>query len=741
MSDNPIYSDFWLEKEKYSDYIDPSPENKDEAFSIDLIQLASVRRIISNYVDILTGTSVPVFFKAIGDSYNVGGKEIYITTAIRKRKDFDQAVGLALHEAAHTLLTDFELASIIPFKAPKVVWEFGRKHRISKQTLERFLKTMFNIIEDWYIDDWVLSRVPGYVGYYEASYNVCFNTMEIDQLLLSNEYRFPSLESYQFRVINFANPLTDLQALPGLEAVAKKIGISTISRLESTKDRIQVMYEVVEIILRSLQDFHAKFNPSPGSGSPGNQGKPRINVNSFFDKEKGKSDEKKPDEQGVSQRDPRDSSGDKDAGKGDKKDPSSSKEKPQKTDSDKTIQDVADTLGNRPKQPDDENKPMASQVSKSPDKELPKEILDIVSAQIQYVHGNHHKEELNPIQKNMLDLIEKHGIALVYVPVAMEGNDRAFRVGCIVVKKLTMDLIEAGQSVFPMSNFWKDMDGDIQPDVDTAKAVQKGIQLGTKLGKRLVIRRESNIHREIRKRRGKINKRLLFSAGFDAEDIFEKIRISKYTKGSLHITVDASTSMQGEKWHETLCMCVAICKATSMVDNIHVTVSFRATKNAHGVEMPYIVQAYDSQKDKFSKVKNLFRYLKPCGCTPEGLAFGAIMGLFTEAVPDEEDRYFLNISDGEPFFQMKSPITGQTFSYGDGNGVEHTRNQVAKIRRCGIHILSYYVQSEQYSSFLGTEHDTKRNFQMMYGKDARFIHTDSVLELAKTINELFLKKQ
>ena len=182
MSDNPIYSDFWLEQERYSEYIDPTTDNPDSAFSIDLIQLASVRRVLSNYVDILTGTTVPVYFKAAGDSYNVGGKEIYISTEIRKRKDFDQAVGLALHEAAHTLLTDFGVIKTIPFHTPKSIWEFGRKHHIHKTTLEAFIKTISNLVEDWFIDDWVISRVPGYIGYYEASYNVCFNTSLIDQL-------------------------------------------------------------------------------------------------------------------------------------------------------------------------------------------------------------------------------------------------------------------------------------------------------------------------------------------------------------------------------------------------------------------------------------------------------------------------------------------------------------------------------------------------------------------------------
>jgi hypothetical protein len=128
----------------------------------------------------------PVYFKADGESGNYGGKEICISTAIKKRKDFDQAVGLALHEAAHTVLSDFDLFKTVPFNAPKFIWDFGKKHNIRKATLERFLKTMINIIEDWFIDDWVISRVPGYLGYYEASYNVCSNTDIIESIVLNS---------------------------------------------------------------------------------------------------------------------------------------------------------------------------------------------------------------------------------------------------------------------------------------------------------------------------------------------------------------------------------------------------------------------------------------------------------------------------------------------------------------------------------------------------------------------------
>ena len=733
MSDTPIYSDFWLDQERFSDYLDPS-DNQDEVFSVDLIKLASVRRIISNYVDILTGDTVPVYFKAVGESYNYGGKEIYITTEIRRKKDFDKAVGLALHEAAHTVLTDFDVVKVLGFNIPKRIWDFCDKNNIRRITMERFIKTMFNIVEDWYIDDWVMKRAPGYIGYYEASYNDIFGTILVDQAIVSNRFRYPSLSSYEFRIVNFANPLTDLTALPGLEDIAKTVDISHIDRLRKTKDRIRTSFEVVDIVLKHLQQFHDKFNPQ-GQSQPGPKKGKRVSADDFFSPNKDKENSGEGQEGGGGEGD----------GGGDSDDHNPAKEGDSpKSDVDRTVEDIADALANRPKKEDDENKSMSSQTGKGPDDSISKELKAAIEDQIRYVHGNPKKKELGSEQKTMLDLIEKHGITLVYVPVPIEeGNDAAIKVGCIVVKKLTKELITSGQKIFPMVNSYRDSDGTLQPKKETADAVNRGLILGSKLGRRLMVRRETNTSKEIRKRRGKINKRLLYSAGFDADDFFEKLHIHRYNRGNLHITVDASTSMVGKKWEETMTMCVAIAKATSMVDNVHVTISFRATSTTRGVQMPYIVLAYDSSVDKITKIKSLFKYLHPCGCTPEGLAFGAIMNLFTDIAPDEEDRFFLNISDGEPAFAMQSPETKQTFTYGDGNGVEHTKTQVVKIRNQGVEILAYYVQDGGggSSGWVGSDsgHNPKKNFQIMYGRDARFIKTDNIVELANTMNELFLR--
>jgi len=197
--------------------------------------------------------------------------------------------------------------------------------------------------------------------------------------------------------------------------------------------------------------------------------------------------------------------------------------------------------------------------------------------------------------------------------------------------------------------------------------------------------------------------------------------------------------MSGEKWLRTMTTVVAICKATSMINNIHVTVSFRCTQSDGKEELPYVILAYDSKKDKFSKVKNLFQYLEPAGCTPEGLAFEAIMKLFNNITPDEEDRFFLNLSDGEPYYHISTSM-GQIY-YMNDTGVTHTKSQVDKIKRKGVRVLSYFIKDESPELVILNKdaNKVKQNFTTMYGKSAQFIDIENVVELARTMNKYFLK--
>ena len=208
-----------------------------------------------------------------------------------------------------------------------------------------------------------------------------------------------------------------------------------------------------------------------------------------------------------------------------------------------------------------------------------------------------------------------------------------------------------------------------------------------------------------------------------------------FNTASLHITVDASSSMKGPKWNQTMTAVVAICKAASMANNIHVTVSFRTTFSDHVQDLPYVVLAYDSNVDKFSKVKQLFPFLSPYGCTPEGLAIEAIMNSFVSISTDVSDRYFLNLSDGEPFFVIRH-ATATSKAYSGNVAVAHTKSQIKKVRQRGMEVLSYFISDNDMS----LSNKLKTDFAEMYGSSAEFINVNSVVELSRTMNKKFLSK-
>ena len=734
---SPAEVDFWLDLDKYSNFIEDGLDSANKAlvFNIDMVRLSSIRSAISNFVRILTRKPIPVYFhNRLNNSFNVNGSSIYISAKITNKKEFDGAVGLALHEGAHTLLTDFEVAKGIWANIPRPILKLSDSKNIRRESLERFIHDIWNVIEDRYVDTYVFNEAPGYRGYYAALYELYWNSPEVDYYLQSDNFRYPSLKSYDYRITNFTNESTDLLALPCLEDIARVIDISHIDRLRHTKDRVENAFNVTEIVLDCI-DKQEKLEKQPGGNKQKQKSNGLANPNDYFDfGGDAQSDEEETE----------DVSEDVDVGK-------------------KMIEEISDVMSGRDSTPETlkENDKAVGQISdESLDKETEKEIEKLIEKQRKFLLGDVLKESVTDYQKALLDLIEKHGIILVRVelPSVISGNDSSLKVDCIVVQKMTKELVLAGQDIFPLCGAMKMGETIPEPPKDVADAVSKGISLGTKLGRKLQIRAEVHPIKIIRKRSGKINKRQLHEASFDAEDLFYKINIEEHHDANLHITVDASNSMSGAKWEKTMTAVVAICKAASMIDNVHITVSFRTTQLSGPAQLPYVVMAYDSKVDKFSKIRTLFPYLIPAGCTPEGLAFGAIMNLFDEITPDEEDRFFLNLSDGEPYYILWAPETGMTIAYQDDIGTTHTKTQVDKIRRHGVQILSYYIEDSYPKKKLKDmtpaeiklekelekereQSETRKDFRKMYGKNAQFIDVESIVDLARTINGLFLTRQ
>jgi nitric oxide reductase activation protein len=263
--------------------------------------------------------------------------------------------------------------------------------------------------------------------------------------------------------------------------------------------------------------------------------------------------------------------------------------------------------------------------------------------------------------------------------------------------------------------------------------IEDGIRLGTMLGRKLQIRSETRETKYTRKLKGRIDKRLIAELGFDNENVFSQTFMDSYPDAFLHISVDASGSMSGDKWDKTMTSVVAMAKAIDMITNVDLVISFRSTHNSsnsrrRNQQYPLILIAYDSRKDSFNKVKTLFKYINVAGTTPEGLCYEAIMN---DMIPTSKDResYFLNFSDGMPMFDNSD------VSYHYDQATNHTKKMVDEIKTKGIKVLSYFIGGSSYSS-----HNSMGAFRKMYGKDSQFIDVTSVMAVAKTMNKKFLEK-
>ena len=655
------YSDYWLD-----DDFD-SIEDDSSAINMDLIKLALSRRAISNFVHILTGKNIPVYFSSEGTSCT-DGKNVYISSDINQKEDFDPAVGLALHEGSHILLSDFKLIESIWTKIPRRLYDLAQPMHISKDAVAHLVKDCWNYVEDRYIDYYVYTNAPGYRGYYDSLYDKYFNSPKINALMKSDLFKVPSIKSYMTRIINLTNEHTNLEALPELRKIAEIINLSNIQRLSTPKDRMNVAIEISEVILSNIKE-HLEEEKVIGEGSGDSNGDQIGGV---------------PADQKIEER-------------------------------------ATNDIGV------DEN------VSETKMKGFEK----VLVKQKDFINSKIKKKSVSKKEKAILDAIEKSGMDMVKTGTDYVNGSGKYATDTIVVNKLTRELIES--DVFPLN--CRERDGfkgitRVVIDNGVQKAVNNGLILGAALGRKLQIRNELNTTKFMRKPVGKIDRRILSELSFDNENVFYSINVDQYKKSFLHISVDASSSMRGEKWNKTMTSVVAICKAASMVNNLRVTVSFRSTFSVSSMKrmssLPYVVFAYDSATDKINKIKTLFPYLYANGWTPEGLTFEAI-SKYLPKTSHEEDNYFLNFSDGEPNMTYKGS-DDMMLSYRGLDAAVHTKKQINKIKNAGFGVLSYFIEDGYRMENL------VKLFKMMYGNDAAFVNPTNVVQVAKTMNKMFLEK-
>jgi len=362
-----------------------------------------------------------------------------------------------------------------------------------------------------------------------------------------------------------------------------------------------------------------------------------------------------------------------------------------------------------------------------------KQLENAINKQKKFMDGDIAKKGLSKKDKSSMDAVESAGMK--YVDVAKDMTDRwsgkKTPTKVLLVKKFNKALAESDtvSMIYKPDYSWGNID-------ENKKAIHDGLVKGTILGRKLQVRGESRETKWTRLDSGRIDKRLIAELGFGNERVFNTSFVESYSDAFLHISVDASGSMSGQKWLNTQTCVAAIAKACSMINNVDLVISYRSTQSSSGSgyyrsrgskEYPLMLIAYDSRVDRISKLTNMFHLLHASGTTPEGLCFEAIMKEIEPSSKDK-DSYFLNFSDGMPMFG------NDDVDYHHDTAIDHTNKMVKMIRDKGVKVLSY---------FIGDEYDMERSnrtFKRMYGNDAEFIDVTSVLPVAKTMNKAFLKK-
>ena len=706
-------SSWWMDDWDYSPSTYSSYSTKEIATK-NLYKLASHRRAIANFVSIVTGQSIPVKFSTRGDSYT-DGKVVTISANVADPKEFDSAVGLALHEGSHIKLSNFDLLRELDMAIVKIVGndEYKRLKEVSTEkgftNFTYVIKDILNYVEDRRIDNFIFKSAPGYRDYYRSMYDKYFNDPAIDKGMQSDEFTEETFEAYMFRLINLHSKFSKLNALKGLPEINKVIKLNDISRLRSTEDALKIALEVYTIIVEAIEPLS---KPQNGQGEGEGEGEGNGQAGEG-ENEAGE------DDIDVQM-------GDDDGDDDDSDD----------TDGDSDMSDDSN-------EPAEDGKGMKGKISvkvgnnaKPSDKpaegKLSQRQMDIIRKKIEkqkeFLRGNTKKTKVSQSEAKQLQSIEEAGTEMKVVAEDYYGDGGSFKgIECVVVKKMTRNLME--QQNFPLTNKRYRSDSSDNLYEQYATEVAEGIRIGTLLGKKLQVRGESRETIFNRQLVGRMDKRMISSLGFGNEHVFFTKDVDSYKKANLHISVDASGSMGGTKWRKTMINVVALAKAVDMIGNLNIQISFRTTTTN---DLPYIVIAYDSRVDKFIKVKQLFSYLGPSGTTPEGLCFEAISKQMVGSNNDI-DSYFLNISDGEPYFR------GGGMSYQGSAAAKHTRKMVKSIEGMGIKVMSYFVGDSGYEMNENSSSST-RTFKECYGPAASYINVTNVNEVTRTMNRLFMSK-
>ena len=637
----------------------------------DYVKMAATLRAISNFVRIVTGKNIPVKYNNKDESFT-DGKTVVISGNI-KDKDFDPTVGLALHEGSHCLLTDFDI--------------------LKETNFNNYIKNNFDVESickkhNFYETRWCDEKSEMVTtDNYNWNQGIRYIADTLRQLLNFVEDR--RIDYYIYK--NAPGYQGYYEALYDKYFHSKVIDKALQSSEKTSEDLDSYMFRLINITnsnrnlkaLKGLMKIWKALDLKNIDRLKSTQDALDVATNVF-----------KIIESNL---------------------PATTTENQETDGGDNKVNETAEDNGTSAQSGSPSS---VSELSDSQRKQLQKAI----EKQKELLDGKIKKSNISKKDKNNIQAIQESGSETKTVGNGMPGKyygTKSNGTDCLVVRTLTQSLIDSRVYETLNEREWR--------QETNQDAINDGLRLGTQLGRKLQVRNDERSLKYTRLNKGKIDKRLVSSLGYGYTSVFNQVFEERFNPAIVHISVDASGSMSGDKWKNAQRATVAIAKAASMVGNLDIVISYRSTEEIARKSVPAIFIAYDSRKDKINKIATLFKHITCPGITPEGLCFEAIQKEIVDGSGDM-DSYFINFSDGAPYFENKD------LQYWGQYAVRHTKNQVDNMVHRGIKVLSYFI-SGKYSY-----ESNQSDFKAMYGKGAEFINTSQVVPLAKTLNKMFATK-
>lgn len=742
---NKSYSSYWMDFDDDEDDIfksnQPGSPDADQPveniYSTErVVKLASVRRAIANFVRILTNNEkIKVVFSSGKESYT-DGKEVVIA-AEEDSAHFDSMVGLALHEGAHCLLSDFNLIKNVlsvknglqflmclkPELRDSIMTDaktgktniHTAEFTIKIKEMQKTIGFIMNVIEDRRIDSFIYKNAVGYRPYYDAMYKKYFFNSEVTKHIKYNpEWRVPTVENYINWLINIFHPNFDRNALPGLSQMVDMVDLDNIRKYDAANKMPEhfTAWKVSNLTPLDFTKYYGefylpngtielrpiKYNSLPLLWRTANDIM-HLMMQYVVNHNNSQTGDKKP-EDNTMQMGPNGAS----------------------FSVDPNGLENLDLNQNAPM-------PIPSRVKLNEKKA--KSGMDSIK---KVMSGEHRRKKLKAKEKADIQHLESADAKIV------EAGDKIIgKFPCLVLNNITRQIMESSVFPFKMTNYIDYPKGTLSmyKSPQYENAVVKGVQMGQILVHRLQVRNDPQITHFTRQPHGKIDRRILAQLGMDIEQVFKRTTIENYRPAMLHLSLDASGSMQGRKWEKVLSVATALAYVASKIDNIEVVITIRGE-----VELPIVAVMYDSRKDTFKKARLLFPYMSPAGSTPEGLCFKATLDMITSCAIDH-DTYFINFSDGEPGCGVRR--NGTYLSYSGVAAHDHTRRQVQVMRDANVKVLSYFITEANalfaFSVLTSlTGNSSWVAFKRMYGEDAVNVNVENATEVTRTLNRLLLKK-